>query len=470
MRRNRQSSIMPPSGSKPAASSKSRLKSCCSFSKNRRLQFTTLILLLVAVAVLLSMGNIVRATQFYSTNDIPTLFSDIPYYQILSSPRKESLSDNEVFEMSPTSGTKETDLPVNVSTTISKDNRPWLILHLGPPKTGSTTIQSYLIRDHQDGVLAKSNFTNVNCRNIRSVYKSTNITDWSGFSRCLDAVKGKNAIYSNEVFGKFFGNDQSYFDNLKALTKSWRVKLVFSYRRLFEWLPSFSYQQKKYKVGWRRGAGQQVIMTFPQYFRIVSKDNLDRFAPLGEKHPTQFLVDKFAPHFDDIDIFNMHDKSYGTNLVANFYCSVFPADNNGACEFRRKRGIDLTANVRKSLSYYLLAYAAKEEGLLEKKWDKDEVVSAIKHRQENILNMTADDFQCLECLSTEEETWFLNKSLEFERLLLPQWFKSPGGEAEHRAKFESAIKRNNFCDVNAMKMMQEDEGWRSFFLALKKTA
>ena len=61
--------------------------------------------------------------------------------------------------------------------------------------------------------------------------------DWDKFSKCLDAGKGKNIIYSDEVIGNFFGNDQAYFDNLKALTKSWRVKLVFSYRRLFEWLP-----------------------------------------------------------------------------------------------------------------------------------------------------------------------------------------------------------------------------------------
>ena len=61
------------------------------------------------------------------------------------------------------------------------------------------------------------------------------------------------------------------------------------------------------------------------------------FPPFGVKHPTQFLVEIFAPHFDDIYIFNMHDDSKGTNLVANFYCSVFPPNNiNGACEFRRK--------------------------------------------------------------------------------------------------------------------------------------
>ena len=81
--------------------------------------------------------------------------------------------------------------------------------------------------------------------------------------------------------------------------------------------------------------------------------------------------------------------------------------------------------------------------------------------------MTTNDFQCPECLSAGEETWFLNKSLEFEQQLLPGWFKSRSGEAKHRARFDSAIRSHKFCNVNATRVIQEDEGWRSFLSTLR---
>jgi len=439
--------------------------------RNRRLQLSSVISLLFVVAVLISMKNV--AMSVLQTNEIATSSSDKSFYYTpqpqevlhVSPQMSPFFADKDAIEMSNPNGSEEKAVEIiNANASIGVEyNRPILILHIGPPKTGSTTIQSFLRKDQRNGILAKSNFTFFECNEILRVYYSTNITDWHRFSSCLDLVRGKNAIYSNEVFGKFFGSKQAHYDNLKELTKDWHVKIVFSYRRLFEWLPSFYYQRFQGTSTWNK----RDFTTFPQFFRKTKTQRIEKFPPFGKKHPTQFLLEKFASHFDDIKVFNMNEDKYATGLVANFYCSVFPDDNDGACEYWRKHGRDKSKNVGQSVNYDLLAYAAKEAGLLDDEVERTAITSAIKNRQENILNITANDFAYQDCLSTEEETLFLNKSLEFEQQLFPEWFKSKGGEVEHRAKFEAAIRSQKFCTVNAKEVIQKDEGWRSFFSEIK---
>ena len=349
-------------------------------------------------------------------------------------------------------------------TTTEQNSKPLLLMHLGPAKTGSTTLQYYFRKDKNlfknDGYVLErgiSRITNDKECFHREKCPTENIREqeeWKQFIRTLR--EGSNMIVSNEVFARRFADEPAHWELLLHAVSDFHVKSVWVYRRFVEWLPSFYYQQvrgsmkKLGKNGW-----DWKSETFTEFF-----ERKEHEWPI---HPAEKEIIKWQKYFPDVALFNMHDNT--DNFVADFYCKMIPNTAN-ACTYRTDEGLEKQAlNVGHPLQYQFLALAAHSEGLVKNTTSILDVIAAAKKRQEVDLNLTANDFPH-ECLSVEQEESLLNRSLQFEKHLLPEWFESPRGEVEHRAKYAVALQKRKFCSVEAFEVLK-DEDWRNFFLSLK---
>jgi len=155
-----------------------------------------------------------------------------------SSPNKYIIHDDMNYELYPLH-----EWPTNLNTKILDDDpRPLLIMNVGIPKTGSTTLQHYLEIDEKSGLLGRSNYTYFACakdglaeqESLGSIWGSAGkrFSSWKPFVDCLEKARasGKNAIYSYEIFGKLMHDDAEHWKNLKRATKGFRVVIVVTYR------------------------------------------------------------------------------------------------------------------------------------------------------------------------------------------------------------------------------------------------
>ena len=400
--------------------------------------------------IFVAVGGLVVFTDIYSMKSAKTSTSSaMKQYGIFGYNPPPSLTGDEQVR-TPT-------------ITANKSKEPLLIMHLGPAKTGSTTLQYHFRKDRDifknDGYILEQGLSQImndkecfyrkECP-IENIMKQQK---WKQFTRTLR--KGSNTIVSNEVFAYRFADEPAHWKLLQDAVSDFHVKSIWVYRRFVEWLPSHYYQQMRGNIyksnenGW-----DWKSEAFVDWF-----ERREHEWPI---HPAEQEITKWQKYFPDVTLFNMHDNA--DNFVAYFYCKMIP-NTTSACKYRTDEGLEKQANVGHPLQYQFLALAAHSEGLVTNTKSILKVIEAARKRQEVDLNLTANDFP-LQCLSVEQEERLLNRSLQFEKHLLPEWYESPRGEIEHRAKYAEALEKRKFCSIRAFEVLK-DEGWRNFFLSLK---
>ena len=372
---------------------------------------------------------------------------------------------------------KEWPTQLNV-TKLDADPRPLLVMNVGIPKTGSTTLQHYLEIDNQNGILEKSNYTFFTCATetdseqivLLDIWerKGRDRKNWNTFNDCFEKARatGKNAIYSYEIFGKLLTDDDEHMENLKYFLKDWKVVIVVTYRRLFDWLPSYLFQNYRLFTKWSFGNGVYRPRPFPSFVEYCRTRGFiysrDWGHVLDDVHPTEATLKQFENYFDNMVIFNMHESNLdGHNIVSYFYCKFLPHADE-ACKFRLNEGLDESKNVGTTFNYDLLAEAAHNEGFVDRKLRKGMIIKTIREHQENDLKLKHYDFPLL-CPSPAMEDWLLRLSLEFERRILPIWFMSERGERDHREQFDIALGKKRFCTIDESEAIQNVH-WKEFLL------
>ena len=280
-------------------------------------------------------------------------------------------------EKSPT----EDGLPSR-DTNESRLNRPYFILHVGPMKTGTTTIQCAL-RDLEDtGVLSKHNFKLLETENCRPSLRST--TNAQLIQQGYVPQKNGQATYDNVILGQSWipgclmqwkkGNGmpscwkESYFEILKRsnsstsfivscenimnvvlakldldraveffkdLTESleeaggYRLKVVVTHRRFVEWLPSVQYEANKILT-----TSRPALQKWPtnQGGRRVETlyDNLQKRRESNDYNSdslAQVAVDRVVAANEkgvnlSWELINMHEG----DVLHNFFCQAFSED------------------------------------------------------------------------------------------------------------------------------------------------
>ena len=387
----------------------------------------------------------------------------------------------------------DVELPIAL---LPPPSKPYFIIHAGPPKTGTTTLQQELtllnetlakddyvyagayMREGRnipwaDGALAFSKiWRSFKCQKaIAEARLRSNSTGkywesvpcWQEMEKEMRPYQGMNIIVSDETMSyetkelPDVGHAPIDWISVHRMFPEYEILVVLTYRRFFEWLPSAKQQEDRYtpykpKMNrWpHQKKGKALHPLFPTMARRVPPHRHIAYVPTHRVH------EWWSPHVN-ISVLNLHEP---TGIVTNFLCHIIP-NTPHACAASRLSQTESRYNPEQSLSYDMLTTAAAEAGWVNtSRFKRRQVVKAIQHYHEEVLNLTAQDFP-LECPANESLRDFLALSLEIEANFLPDFFQSPYGEATHRSDFQKAVDRQKYCWIDAAAVLR-NQTWQAF--------
>lgn len=382
------------------------------------------------------------------------------------------------------------------SVSSAKDSRPLLLLHVGPHKTATNSIQCQLSHHHDvmrreanaaylgrlySGCLPRKDEPPtpsfdprdlVECLDDHSADRPCpGSAMWRSAEKVLDelADAGRDlVIVSDEAFARLKRTKQSARLLRRLLAERFRVRVVVAYRRYHAWVVSVYAHTARSDLTKGRLP--------PQYkLRHVVVDGRMRLGNYEkyffETHPAHWLADAYAEVFPDVVALDLHDDAHD-HVMAKFFAHALRPDERGP---GTDRALDAMLDYEpkrtnqgwdddhvKLLSMLRAADAAR---LLRKDADENDLVDALRRR------VDADGtYPHLDCLSAEEEEAFRTKSLAFETRLLESRYATTTNlstetlrarEERHRSEFAAA----DHCSVDVDALV-EDELWRTFFRSL----
>jgi hypothetical protein len=397
-----------------------------------------------------------------------------------------------------------------------------LILHVGPSKTATTTLQADLTMAHDRGWLSKDRMIYVgrfyhptvhlrsgvlvlnrsesallaSARTIRSSQSDANTTCCTSFAAILDSVyrgelKSYNqadagfdeehfeltVVMSDEYFSKAW-QDNGYYRALSdSLRDEWDVVIVAGYRRFYEWILSSKYQRDRTD---HIGIGGKELWTSlsagdDRSKAVIPKGTGRELQPM---FPTTFrtwreqyqYTDSILHHVDGIfpiRLINLHSANE-KSLVSHLLCVVV-AGAEHACALSRQRDVETleatTLNSQEgktipSLYYDAIATEASRVGLIDvEQYTRRQVRETIRYYHEIALGRLPDDL-ILACPSPKQLGELLAVSMDLERSCMPELGASSGDD--HRAGFEAKVATKAYCWVNATANL-EQQHWQEFF-------
>lgn len=347
--------------------------------------------------------------------------------------------------------------------------RGTFVLHVGPHKTGTTSIQASLhanpaLRDDSyvfigkyspyDRAKSRQSRPLIQFRRLFAAFRVRNSKEFFKIlrERLKDIPIHNNVICSAEEFSLMLhAVDQDgtpFFTLLKEELKDWNIHVVVGYRRHFEWIVSLynqkqrekSIKNKRKKVDY----GESLVESLVDWYRS-SDSFLSQF-----QNDCLHVYQQMQRHFDNVSILNFH-----SDFLTSLYCVVLP-NASRACEWYKNQieSSKLTMEHANPSVPWLgpmsIATKAQWRGIHVKKEDIIEFAAR--------TNYTFP----VQCLEPQEQQNILNKSFDFEKAVVPEFFKSPMGKAELRKEFEKAVLANKFCSVDSARVFQ-DERWVHFF-------
>ena len=195
-----------------------------------------------------------------------------------------------------------------------------LVLHVGPHKTATSSIQASLY--HNPTVLAQDSYMflgkydddphHIPFRRLLVQFRDHKKDKpfFRVFQQHLSQVPPNvNVIVSAEEFS-FMGNstnDQGvpFFALLKQTLQDWNVHVIVGYRRHYEWIVSFYNEKHKH---WN--FGESLVEWYASPTNHVYRFQNDCLA----------VYTTMKRHFDHVSILNVHDG----NPLTSFYCNLVP--------------------------------------------------------------------------------------------------------------------------------------------------
>lgn len=375
--------------------------------------------------------------------------------------------------------------------------KPLFVLHIGPPKTGTTTLQCELGLKYPD--LLQENFYYLGTYyaplcGLPMSHRIEGFSDatrpvllhcyaphtregcdldkqWQDFANILESHKEHNIIMSDEMFHHHFAQeDVERF--AKLLKPHWDVRIIYTYRHFYSSLPSM-YHQLNDPYATNPGMAYAVEKTiWPENggYKIRSFRESNYFYI--EHEMTRFFYWVIA--FGDVSVFNMHNTN-GVDYLPAFLCTMIPEATSlcspsqpALVEPAESAAHNDNSSASKYLRYDMLAVAAHELGLLEHTILSREMVrDAVEEYCEAKKWTNIDDFP-LDCLSNAEMDSFFEESLRQASMLSP-YFTNPQEDSiqdEIRSGFQEFRNKKKFCSINAERALEE-EHWRHFFLSMR---
>lgn len=354
-------------------------------------------------------------------------------------------------------------IPHNV---YAEDDEPSIILQVGPHKTGTTALQSFIynIAKARNAVLLEDNLRIPLTHELPGTFDGEGVglilphcsinrhkRDGGQMSEAMCGpmretfpqfvVDAYNKSQNILVVAEDFDRPEINFNRLHFFLQPYKkIKVISTYRRMHDWLPSW-YNQivDHYKMEYAKGND-----TYPSILDWL-EEKYDRFLL---SHGVT-LAERFKGYefIESVHLINMHDM--GDSLVETFFCDILQA--KATCNAIKDGARPPKSNIGYDHEYQRLAIAAKRAGLipassLEKKV-KIRQVSRFFMEQVEQTNTSLPRL----CPSSEMMQMIFAQELEHESKYFPKWFESQGGEDALRKSFEKAV-RKKFCVYDVQKI------------------
>ena len=375
--------------------------------------------------------------------------------------------------------------------------RPKLILHVGPPKTGTTSIQCGLSRF--SGELAKMDnyyYMGTKCPEGSSEYDIQKQTGSEPMKPLFEIYayipthrdlpshvaekldlhhrQKHNIIISAEKFS-ILDDSEKTLSHMQSLfpPDKWDIQVIVTYRRYYEWIPSIWYQKF---VGKYRGQISDVFLRRMKHYPSTTIEQI-----ILKEHPTIYSALTYGKKFP-VTFFDFHqsnDNNDGDDLVTNFICHAIP-DAHGTCELIHQSNITHeNMRISNDQNAWLLQREAHERGLLGKRINK-RITDAITSKFNAMYNDTKPVPQI--CMKEEDEQllWKTSYAAEkyimidnpalFSRMFLGKEIDKILNETElkkrHLSNFQEFKQRGKLCNIDFNKIIEDPE-WKNLFSSIK---
>ena len=368
------------------------------------------------------------------------------------------------------------DVKIKIAPSIhEKENtRPLFVLHVGPPKTASTTLQHFL--DLYQPLLAQDNYTffgptlspigtglSRQCgRNIRKANNTKRpihkVPCWKDMLDALRELhlKGNHVIVSEENLSA----NKIKLPPLRNALKDWDVRIVISYRRFQEWIVSAKNQVERLSFrnylrnGWPQTLGLPTLPHFPYISEVI---NGSRPMPLWYTYTVGERYRKSV--FSSIVLWNLHASN---NLVASFMCDIL--NTTEACQESLNIASIPRLNPSVPLEYDMLSTAASQRGWVNLTLARVTVAIRTRVHHIEVMGKGTQDFAML-CPTQEELNGLLQASKSYEYMLLLEFCSSSQGQQQFKADFKMALQRKKYCSIDTNTVLK-DPAWHQFFQGL----
>lgn len=371
---------------------------------------------------------------------------------------------------SPPKTTKSVHFRYSVNaTTMKRSHEPVFVLHVGPPKTGTTSLQ-YMLKAYEQILIEDSyhylgnakamggDFT----RCMNKMEKNSKKEDrkcWETFIGLLEHHRnlGHNIIVSNEVIGFHTGRPFPW-RLIHGYLGNWsRVEIVVSYRHLHNFVPSAHFELQKNQ----RWPGPPEFGKFVTTFSHFWKFECNRTA-VGSVATPGAVKARFSAANYTVKMLDVESQ----DQISHFLCSILEGANRTCSLHSTNSSLqppELNQRNDGQLNYDSLALLAWQNHLLKNEQTRRYLRGKIKFHQEVTLGLSANDFP-LDCLDSEQETRLLMESLQHAR----DCGLDANGEAGVilQSNFIHAKEKKKFCSINATLAFAEEK-WQQFFAGAK---
>lgn len=378
------------------------------------------------------------------------------------------------------------------------EKKPWLILHIGPPKTGTTSIQCGLEKYSQHLMdLDNYYYMGIKCgqgrRKSRDNKMANNETSIRGTAlayvmngvmeptsetnRIFERLdnhrnKGHNVIISSEhlmsVTAVQKTDINAFWSNFKSLISGFQVKAVLVHRFVLDFVPS-QYFQSFYT------SSNTPIPSFLTYL----ENSLTFWATNQGRKAAKYIID-FVPvmelwsqHFD-LKIMDFYSENFGGDVFQHFVCSYVPNATN-ACQLvtqekakPNESGGAIRARVGGTVQPLRAFFHAMQLYNISNLDDKTEHMKT-KAKFLGNANQVFERFDILsnpyylDCMSSDQEARLKNYSLYVMQSYYQRELGSDMSEleladgiAKQNRLFEKIKAEGKYCDVNLEKLFFND--------------
>jgi hypothetical protein len=352
-----------------------------------------------------------------------------------------------------------------VTATTSNRLLPLFVMHVGPPKTGTTSLQhaieqynSMLIEDNYyfTGNSSFADHFNICVKRVRKANLDFTIECWK---RILDTMEshralGHNVILSNEVISvqAQFSDFRQVIENLLSNWKP-NVLIVVGYRHLHNFFPSTHYELQKNQRWPSVEEKGKYVTPFVKFWRY----NHGKYA-LGPIPTPSLVISQFRSFNYSVSVLDIETKEQ----ITEFFCNILPQASQ-TCNYITRvppQIPKLNENNKGLVNYDSLAILAFTRRYLKKEQTRKYLRYKIQAFNEKTLNRGPNDF-VLSCLDHHEEKIFLEESKEHARLA---GFSHLENKIE--IDFMKSRAKKKFCSINATVVFYQEE-WQNFFRKAK---